>query len=301
MKEVFVIIVTYKGKQWYDKCFNSLRASTIPVKTVVVDNTPGEEDAEYVKSHFPEVHLIKTNENLGFGRANNLGLRYALDNGCDYVFLLNQDAWLDAPDTLRKLVAIADKHPEYGIVSPMHINAERTALRMTLGIGAHNRNDKLLSDLYLNKVGDIYETNFVNAAAWLLSRKTLEIIGGFDPIFKHYEEDDNYLNRVIYHGLKIGVCPAARIIHDHRDSQQSDEHNDYRQKQFMLVEWTDINKPFRVWRQTRYYLRKWLSFILAGKMGQAKRQREAMIYCWKMKKAVEFSRKESMKNKTSWL
>ena len=93
MKKIFVVIVTYKGKQWYDKCFQSLRESTIPVQIVVVDNTPGDEDAKYIKTHFPEVHLIKMNENLGFGKANNLGMRYALDNGCDYVFLLNQDAW----------------------------------------------------------------------------------------------------------------------------------------------------------------------------------------------------------------
>ena len=91
--KVFVIIVTYKGKQWYDRCFSSLRESTIPVRMVVVDNTPGENDAEYIKSHYPEIHLIKTNENLGFGRANNLGMRYALDNGCDYVLLLNQDSF----------------------------------------------------------------------------------------------------------------------------------------------------------------------------------------------------------------
>lgn len=301
MKKIFVIVVTYKGQRWYDRCFGSLRESEIPVQVVAVDNSPGEEDAEYIKTHFPEVHLIKTNENLGFGRANNLGMRYALDNGCDYVFLLNQDAWLDAPDTLSKLVAIAEKHPEYGIVSPMHLNAERTALRMTLGVGAHNRNDKLLSDLYLNRAEEIYETNFVNAAAWLSPRKTLENVGGFDPIFKHYEEDDNYLNRVIYHGLKIGVCPSAKIIHDHQTSELSDDRKQLRQQQFLLVEWTNINKPFSAAAVCRYYVRKWLSYMCAGKKDQAKRQREAIQYCREMRKAAEDSRRENMKSQASWL
>ena len=222
MKKVFIIIVTYKGNRWYDKCFGSLRESTVPVQTIVVDNTPGDEDVEYIKAQYPEVHLIKTSENLGFGRANNLGMRYALDRGCDYVFLLNQDAWIE-PETIEALVKIADKHPEYGILSPIHLNAERTSINMSLGIGAHHRNDKLMSDIYLDRVKDVYETNFVNAAAWLLPRNTLETVGGFDPIFKHYEEDDNYLNRVIYHKLKIGVCPSTRIVHDHQESSLSNE------------------------------------------------------------------------------
>lgn len=300
MKKIFVIIVTYKGLQWYNRCFGSLRKNEIPVQVVAVDNSPGEENSEYIREHFPEVYLVKTKENLGFGRANNLGMRYALDHGCDYVFLLNQDAWIE-PDTINKLINIAEQHPEYGIFSPIHLNAEKSEINVQIGLGAHHRNEKLLSDLYLNRLGDIYETNYVNAAAWLLPRRTLEMIGGFDPIFKHYEEDDNYLNRVRYHGMKIGVCPAAQIVHDHKDSELSDEKLQYRQKQYLLVEWTDINKSFNVWLQTRYYIRKWLSFVLSGKWKQAKMHREAMQYCLQMKKAVDVSRSENMKSQASWL
>lgn len=299
--KVFVIIVTYKGVKWYDRCFGSFRASDMPVQVIAVDNSPGNEDAGYIRLHFPEVHLIKTNENIGFGRANNLGMRYALDNGCDYVFLLNQDAWIDAPDTLCKLVSVAAQHPEYGIVSPIHLNAEKSSINMQMGLGAHHRNEKLLSDLYLNKVNDIYETNYVNAAAWLLPRKTLEIVGGFDPIFKHYEEDDNYLNRVIYHGLKIGVCPSARIIHDHHDSELSDERLKIRQQQFLLVEWTNINQSFSFWKENRYYIRKWFSYIFSGNLRQARIMRNQVKYCFCMRKAVERSRMENKQQKISWL
>ncbi len=300
MKKIFAIIVTYKGKQWYDKCFSFLRESTIPIQTIVIDNTPGDEDATYIKEHFPEVHLIKTNENLGFGKANNIGVRYALDNVCDYVFLLNQDAWIE-PDTINKLINIAEQHPEYGILSPIHLNAERTAINMQIGLGAHNRNEKLLSDFYLNRVGDVYETNYVNAAAWLLPRKTLEIVGGFDPIFKHYEEDDNYLNRVRYHNLKVGVCPNARIVHDHKDSELSNERLWVRQQQFLLVEWTDINKKFSVTAEYRYRLRKWCAYLLAGNVQKAKRQRKIMQYCMSMRKAIKRSRSENVQKKASWL
>lgn len=297
---IFVIVVTYKGMRWYDKCFSSLRESVIPVQTVVVDNSPTEDDSVYIREHFPETTIIRTNENLGFGRANNIGIRYALDNGCDYVFLLNQDAWIE-PETLATLVKIEDKHPEYGIISPIHLNAGRTKINMSLGIGAHHRNEKLLSDMYVGQMEEIYDTNFVNAAAWLLPRRTLETIGGFDPIFKHYEEDDNYINRVLYHGLKIGVCPSARIMHDHQDLPMSNEQRLLRQRQFLLVEWTDVKRKFSVWTEYRYYLRKWLSYLFAGNMIEAKDQRAIMRYCWTMRKAIKDSRAENIQKKASWL
>ena len=213
MKKVFVIIVTYKGKRWYDKCFASLRKSTLPVEIVVVDNTPGNEDAEYIRTNHPYVHLIKTEENLGFGRANNLGMSYARKSGCDFVFLLNQDTWIEE-DAIDKLVKIAEKHPEYGIISPMHISPDYKHLNFHIGIGSDYRNDELLSDLYCNTMGEIYDSNLIPAAAWLLPRKTLETIGGFCPIIFHCGEDDDYCRRVMYHGMKIGLCPSSRIIHD---------------------------------------------------------------------------------------
>jgi GT2 family glycosyltransferase len=298
--KIFVIIVTYKGMRWYDKCFGSLRESTIPLQTVVVDNTPGDEDAAYIKTHFPEVYLIKTNENLGFGRANNLGMRYALDNGCDYVFLLNQDTWIEK-DSIAKLAEVADKNPEYGILSPMHLNAEHTVVNAIIGIGKEYRNEKLLSDLYLNKVNDVYETNYVNAAAWLLPRKTLEFVGGFDPIFKHYEEDDNYLNRVIFHGMKIGICPKAQITHDHQGSALSDESLVLRRRQIWLVKWTDINQSFSIRHMVCYNIRKWIVSVCTGRIKMATHFRRQLLYAISMCEKIKYSRKENKKQQAAWL
>lgn len=301
MKNVFVIIVTYKGKHWYDKCFESLRNSTIPLQTIVVDNTPGDEDAEYIVTRFPEVHLIKTNENLGFGRANNLGMRYALDNGCDYVFLLNQDTWLEQPEAIERLVAIAEKHPEYGILSPMHLSADKKLVDMNIEYDDHSCSRALVSDLYCDCVKDIYPTDYINAAAWLLPRKTLETVGGFDPIFKHYEEDDNYLHRVLYHGLKVGLCPEAFIIHDHPTSINETSISEQRLNQFLLVEWTDIRKPFTKGSYMRFYMRKLLINMLGGKWQRVKKYSHKIHYLCKMAKPVKEGRNVNMKKQASWL
>lgn len=298
--KIFAIIVTYKGMRWYDKCFSSLRESTIPLQTVVVDNTPGDEDAEYIRAHFPEIHIIKTKENLGFGKANNLGMRYALDNRCDYVFLLNQDTWIEK-DSIAGLVEVAEEHPEYGILSPMHLNADHTIVNAIIGIGKEYRNENLLSDLYLTQIQDVYETNYVNAAAWLLPRKTLEIVGGFDPIFKHYEEDDNYLNRAIYHKLKIGICPKTFITHDHQGSRLSNDRLWYRRQQYWLVDWTDINQPFSMGRELRYCFRKWISYVCSGNKKKASYIWSQWCYCWSRRNEIKRSREENRQVKSSWL
>ena len=189
--KLFVIIVTYKGKQWYDRCFTSLRESTLPVQTIVVDNASNDGSVEYIKEHYPEIHLIESEENLGFGKGNNLAIRYAYEHGCDYVFLLNQDAWLDDADVLNKLVTLSQRHPEYGIISPMHISPDKQSLNMMLEYGNTVYSRRILSDLYCGTVKEIYQTNYVNAAAWLLPRKTLSELGGFDPLIFHYGEDDD--------------------------------------------------------------------------------------------------------------
>lgn len=254
--KIFVIIVTYKGQRWYDKCFGSLRESTIPLQVIAVDNTPGDEDATYIKEHFPEVHLIKTSENLGFGRANNLGMRYALDNDCDYVFLLNQDAWIE-PDTIMKLVEVAVKYPDFAIYSPMHMSADKQHLNFLIDDG--NRNYELLSDAYTGNLKEIYTTNYVNAAAWLLPRKTLETLGGFCPLIYHYGEDDDYIHRVHYHKMSIGIVPAALIVHDSKHRLGNSKELADRAKNDDIDTLLDINNPRSLSSMLQYF--RWKSIL----------------------------------------
>ena len=216
MTKVFAIIVTYNGMHWYDRCFGSLRRSVIPVQTVVVDNASSDNTVEFIRQNYPEITLFPSDVNLGFGQGNNKGIRYALDHDADYVFLLNQDAWIE-PDTIGELIRIHQENPEYGILSPMHLNADKTAIEKSLlqWIANHQiTNPQLINDMFFSSLKDVYVTKYINAAVWLLPRNTLDTVGGFDPVFFHYGEDDNYLSRVLYHGMKIGICPRIVASHD---------------------------------------------------------------------------------------
>ncbi len=75
--KILVIIVTYNAMQWAERCFASLRKSTVKPDMLVVDNGSNDGTQEYIQQHFPEVIFHQSRDNLGFGKANNLGLHYA--------------------------------------------------------------------------------------------------------------------------------------------------------------------------------------------------------------------------------
>lgn len=213
--KVFTIIVTYNGSQWLDKCLGSLESSSIATEVIVVDNGSSDGTVDRIKASFPGCTLVISEENLGFGRANNLGISLALKQDADYIFLLNQDAWVET-ETLETLLRVAQNTQGYGVLSPIHLNGSGDALDYLFATYiAPPACEGLLSDLYMgNDLQTVYPSTSGNAAAWLISKATLLQVGGFDPIFFHYGEDDNYRKRLAYHNLKLGMVPAARIYHD---------------------------------------------------------------------------------------
>lgn len=243
--KVLAIIVTYNGMRWYDRCIDSLLHSTIPVDIMVIDNASSDGTADWLASHYPMIHLVRSKKNLGFGQANNIGLRYVLAEKYDYAFLLNQDAWLYHDDCIEQLVKASVNNPEYAIMSALWLygNAERITTGSEQHIIAMQRKgNDLVSDLFFRRpLCMVYETNCIGAAAWLLSRKTIETIGGFDPLFFHRGEDDNYMQRVHYYSGKIGICPTACICHDieERGEDYDREHKTLEKR--LLIELADVN------------------------------------------------------------
>jgi GT2 family glycosyltransferase len=203
-KKIVVIIVTYNGAKWLKKCFQSLEASTYKVTTIVVDNNSTDNSVEIIQS-FPEIQLIQSAENLGFGKANNIGIQKAIELGADYVFLLNQDTWI-FPDTISNLVEVAVANEQYGIVSPLHYSGDEINL---------DANFETYWKRKTNSITDnVDEVPFVNAAAWLLSKETIEKVGYFEPMFQHYGEDRNYTDRMLFNQYKTVVVKNAKICHD---------------------------------------------------------------------------------------
>ena len=226
--KLLVVIVTYNAMQWAERCFRSLTTSSLVPDVYVVDNGSSDGTQEFIKQHYPNVMFHQSKENLGFGKANNLGLQYAKDHQYDFVYLLNQDAWV-FPETFEKIIDISLRNPEYGILSPfqMEANMEHLDSIFKRGVCSWKSSPNLLDDIYLKKNKEVIPVRLVMAAHWLIPRKCLLKVGGFSPTFPHYAEDNNYQDRIIFWGMKIGVTPSLRAVHDRENRVESKEKGIY--------------------------------------------------------------------------
>lgn len=250
MYSVFTIIVTYNGMRndWIDKCLRSLKKSSYPTNIIVVDNNSSDDTCEFILSNYQHITLIQNKVNKGFGGANNQGIELALNREADYVFLLNQDAYIEE-DTIEELVDKASRFTDYGVISPIHLNGNATALDYNFSnYITPNRCAKLYSDFLLNRVEDkIYSSDFICAAAWFIPKKTFEIVGGFSPTFFHYGEDNNYVHRLQFKGLKIGVVPSSRILHDRENRTKSSyDKKQFKERKDLLIRISNPNNTFNI-------------------------------------------------------
>ena len=204
-KKIAVVIVTYNGEIWIKKNLNSLFNSNYPIDIIIVDNASTDETINIIKE-FNAIELIQNKKNLGFGKANNIGIDLAIKKGADAIFLLNQDTWI-FENTISNLAEVLFEKPNLGIISPLHYSADETTLDENFNTYYNRFNNEEDSE-------SLRIVPFVNAAAWLVSKECLSKTGYFDPIFNHYGEDRNYCERVKYHGFKIGIAKNATICHD---------------------------------------------------------------------------------------
>ena len=270
MSKVLVIVVTYNGLPWLERCLGSVQSDLY-----VWDNASTDGSADYVAEHFPQAHLVRSSENALFARPNNEGLRWALDHGYDYAYLLNQDASLE-PGALETLLAAASEHPEYAVLSPLQLapdgsldknfaktygSAEGThpgiasaplrPLPSRRARGALAMGPSLLSGRGWPEIpgrvppSEPAKAKSLMAAHWLVNLEAVRRIGLFnEELFPLYGQDDDWCNRARYHGYKIGIIEEAKGVHDRAQRQEPKAkliERNYRNAS--LVRLADINRP----------------------------------------------------------
>jgi GT2 family glycosyltransferase len=247
-QKIHTIIVTYNGSRWIKECLESLYASTLLTEIIIVDNGSYDDTLKIVTDSFSDVILLKQSENLGFGKANNIGISYAIKEQATAVFLLNQDAKVDKT-TIESLSNTAFKYPEIGVLSPLQLNWEGTELEYYFQRFLTRSTSVIEDKILLKKEKEIYKVPFVNAAAWFIPSEVLKSVGGFDPLFFHYGEDNNFCQRIIYHNFSIGILTNAEIYHDAsirnepKDYLFSEKYFQNERTQF-LIKACDINQQY---------------------------------------------------------
>jgi GT2 family glycosyltransferase len=264
--KIVAVVVTYNGRRWVNSCFSSLMKSNYPVHVFAVDNNSTDNTVALIRENFPKVSVIDNKHNAGFGEANNQAMRIAVKQNADYVLLLNQDAWIE-PDTIGELIQAFQSEPTYGIISPLHYNGtgEKPDGAFLNYVSKVYNLERIKSD------SKVFPIDFINAAAWLISRDCLEKVGGFGYLFHQYGEDRDYIQRLQFANLKLGFITTTKIFHDRPDKRF--EFNDEQRVTWYYntgcrVRLSDINKSFGAALLTVFFwlTKEMIALFFSGKV-----------------------------------
>ncbi|MCE5206280.1 MAG: glycosyltransferase family 2 protein [Porphyromonadaceae bacterium] len=287
---VCVIIVSYNFMPWIHRCLPSVKASIQKVTVMVIDNGSQDETCQIIREQYPWVELIENRDNLGFGRANNIGMELALNRGFEFLFLLNQDTWIEA-DMLGKLVDAARKNDTYGILSPVHLNGQGDATDFGFSeyTGIKNREEAM------QLAEEITPFSFINAAMWLIPAGVIKETGFFAPIFAHYGEDRNWVLRLQKRGYKLGLVKSAFGYHDREARPVSREKYFYSEYVYFL---TEAVNPFYALSKAMAYsflaaLKKSGQALAAGKISDCRAYLGVACRLCKVCKSILHTRRET--------
>lgn len=209
-RSAWAVVTTYNGARWIRACLDSLTGQRL-AGIVVVDNNSADETVGVIRSTYPQVEVVELAENLGFGLATNHGIQRALERGAQYVVLINQDVIVET-GALRRLVDLMECQPGLAALSPMQLNYEGDAVDATF---RQFFPADFWDDLVLRESKPVYEVPFAPAGAMMLRRSALLQVGGFDPLFFMYGEDNDLCWRLLAAGWTLGLTPQARVRHWH--------------------------------------------------------------------------------------
>lgn len=222
-----VILINLNTRDFLQACLRSMksRLSDPSFEVILVDNGSTDGSLEMVQSEFPEVRVFPQGKNLGFTRANNIGLREARGQ---YLLVLNSDTEIIG-DALEKMCDYMDAHPDVGALGPKLLNPDgtrqlscrrfpsyRTALfhRYSLLTRLFPRN-RFSAEYLMTGISDdeACETDWVSGAALLTRRETIEQVGLFDEDYFIYAEDVDWCYRMKQAGWRVVYFPSAHILH----------------------------------------------------------------------------------------
>lgn len=163
-----------------------------------------------MKQKYSQAHFIKNSENVGFARGMNVGIRFALDHGAEYIWLVNPDTTV-APDTLDTLISLMSRHPHVGMVSPLITTPSHRHLWFAGGTIDWLRLRGVHTKARSRHIP--YETGFLSGCAPLIRKTVFQKIGLFDERFFLYYEDADLSLRARRAGFRLVVHPRAPIIH----------------------------------------------------------------------------------------
>ena len=235
--KILTIVVTKNGVKYIDRCLQSIEDSDVHTDCIVIDNFSRDTTVDYVKEHYPWTDIVCSHRRSSFSKMNNIGFRKGLKEDYDYFLLVHQNAYL-YPDTISQLLTEAQKNLS-GIFSPVLLN--HTGDELEEGFSDYISYKTLANIDNEGRSIPPFRSRFVNMAVWLIPASVLKRVGGFDPIFNHFGEDLDWINRLYYFKYSIKVVPLARAIYDRPAKSFSKKEEMYRQQVYFMTQMKNIN------------------------------------------------------------
>jgi GT2 family glycosyltransferase len=221
-----IVIVTWNGKRYALECLESLHAhaSGVPSEIIVVDNASTDGTPEAIRTRFPGVHVVENQGNLGFAKANNIGV--ALSQG-RYVCLINSDVVV-YQGCLDRILAVMETNHDIGIMGPKMICPDGSvglsvmqlptvwntfcaavALHSIFPTSRRFAGFSIRSDGFTGA----RDVQVVTGWFWIVSRTALRQVGDLDERFFMYGEDIDWCHRFRDAGWRVVFCSEAEALH----------------------------------------------------------------------------------------
>ena len=222
-----IIIVSYNVRAFLEQALLSLREALKDYshEIIVVDNASSDGTPVFLKRHFHDVLLIENSENLGFARANNIGM--ALSRG-EFICLLNPDTIVQE-DTFVALISFFKENHDAGMLGAKVLNPDGSlqlacrrsfptpwvALTKIIGLARLFPRSTLFGKYNLTYLDpeQTAEVEAISGSFMLVRRSVVQQVGGFDEDFFMYGEDLDWCYRIRQAGWKIYYVPKTQIIH----------------------------------------------------------------------------------------
>lgn len=223
---ISVIVVSWNAKKYLEQCIQSfLNCPELnAVEIIVVDNASSDGSPEFIKQNYPGVKLICNADNLGFARANNIGIKHSQGK---YLFLINSDVVV-YPNCIESMVDYMERHPEIGLLGPRIVGTDHKVQRSCMGypslwntfcravlLDGIFPHVKLFSGFLMKYWAhdSIKEVDVINGCFWSVRRRAIEEVGLLDEDFFMYAEDIDWCKRFNSAGWKVVYFPLAEALH----------------------------------------------------------------------------------------
>lgn len=207
MEKTAIIILNYNGAEDTVACVESIKSIACPADVIVVDNASADDSYSLLQAQLPtHVTLLASQVNLGYAGGNNIGIKYAMDKGYQYICVLNNDTVV-TEDFIAPCVEVLENNPDIAFIGPTIVNYSDGMVQSTGGNIHINRayvDCKNLGAAYTSEPKMI-QSDYIGGACMVFRRAIVEQLGAIPESYFLFFEETEWCYRAVRKGYR-NIC-----------------------------------------------------------------------------------------------